>query len=157
MDAIRQYILSVICIAILCGLTQTLFSKSSTGTLVKLITGLMITITVIGPLLRETDFSLGLYLDEISADGQWAVAKGEEAAIQTMSERIKEKTETYILDKAAQMGAAITVDVNLEESMPPAPAEITIKGTVSPYVKKQLTDCLRNDLGIPEDKQIWIS
>ena len=117
----------------------------------------MITITVIGPLLRETDFSLGLYLDEISADGQWAVAKGEEAAIQTMSERIKEKTETYILDKAAQMGAAITVDVNLEESMPPAPAEITIKGTVSPYVKKQLTDCLRNDLGIPEDKQIWIS
>lgn len=157
MGSIRQYILSVICIAVLCGLAQALFSKSSTHTLVKLITGLMVTITVIGPLLRQTDFSLGAYLDRISADGSWAVAEGEEAAIQAMSARIKEKTETYILDKAVQMGATITVDVKLEEGMPPTPAEITVKGTVSPYVKKQLSDCLRNDLGIPEDKQIWIS
>lgn len=157
MDAIRQYILSVICIAILCGLTQSLFSKSSTGALVKLITGLIITITVIGPLLRGRDFSLGVYLDKISFDGSWAVAEGEEAAMQAVSERIKDRTETYILDKAAEMGAAITVDVKLKEGMPPVPAEVTVRGTVSPYVKKQLCGCLRKDLGIPEDKQIWIS
>lgn len=157
MSAVRQYILSVICIAILCGVVQTLFSKGSTGSLVKLITGLMITVTAIGPLLRGYDLSFDVFLDKISADGNWVIAEGERAREQELSKCIKETAETYIMDKAAKMGAAITAEVKLNDETPPVPAAVTLRGGVSPYVKKQLEGYLWTDMGIPEDKQVWIS
>ena len=154
-DAIRQYILSVICVVILCGLAQILFSGSSS--LVKLITGLVVTITVISPLLRNGKLSLDIYFDQITIDSQWAVKEGEEAAMQTTCEFIKEKTETYILDKAAELGAGISVEVSVDEDTPPVPDGVTVKGTVSPYTKKQLIDCISQELGIAEEDQVWIS
>lgn len=155
--AIRQYILSVICAGFLCGIVQMLFSKSSIETLIKLITGLIITMTVIAPLLQGRDFSLGIYLDQIALDGDHVIAEGERAAAEAVSERIKERTETYVLGKAAELGAVVTVDIELESSTPPVPVKITISGNVSPYVKRQLSTCLQKELGIPEDSQIWIS
>lgn len=156
MDTIRQYILSVICVVIMCGLIQMIFPCGESS-LIKLITGLVVTVAVISPVLTPGNFSLGIYLDQISADGQWAVRDGEQAAIQTASEIIKEASETYILDKAAEFGAEVTVDVRLSEDTPPVPTEITVKGTVSPYIKKQLTAYIQDELGIAEENQIWIS
>lgn len=157
MEEIRQYILSVISISILCGLAQMFFSGSSTGSVVKLITGLMITITVVGPILQNKNISFITYFENIAVEGDWAVREGEEAAVIATAELIKDRTESYICDKAADMGAVITVDVNLRDGMPPVPSEVTVRGAVSPYVKKQLMSCLQEDLGINEDQQIWIS
>ena len=155
--AIRQYILSVLCAGILCGIAQTLFPKSSVRAMIKLITGLIITVVVISPILQGGSFSLDLYMDNIAADGDQVIAEGEKAAMQAVSERIKKRGEAYILEKAAQFGAAITVDMELDASIPPVPKGITISGNVSPYAKKQISASLRDDLGIPEDDQIWIS
>ena len=157
MEELRQYILSVITISLLCGIFQMFFAESNIGAIVKLITGLMITITVVSPIIRGSNLSFSAYFDSISADGELAVAIGEELAADTASAFIKDKTETYICDKASAMGAVISADVILTDDALSVPSEVTIKGNVSPYVKKQLSDWIQNDLCIDEDKQTWIS
>ena len=157
MAEIRQYVLSIIAISLLCGVVQLFFVGSNLFNLVKLITGLMITITVVSPIIRIQDFSLKTYFDTINVDGSWAVMEGQEAARNAMSERIKQQTESYICDKAAELGAVITADVILDTQEPPVPSQVTIRGEISPYVKKQLKHCLQKELGIIEEKQLWIS
>ena len=157
MTEIRQYILSVIVISFLCGLAHLFLNGSNLDSVVKLITGLMITITVVSPFTQDQDLSLNTYFETISSEGKWAVADGQEASLNAAAELIKEKTESYICDKAAEMGAVITVEVMLDDGAPPVPSAVTVRGSVSPYIKKQLVYCLQKDLGINEDKQVWIS
>ena len=156
MESIRQYILSVICVVFLCGVAQ-IFVSDSKNTLVRFASGLIITAAVLSPVLNADDFSMDLFFDEISANSEWVVKEGELAALRTTSEFIKEKTESYILDKARELDTQITVDVKLTDDQMPVPTEITVCGNLSPYVKRQLSDQIRNDLGIDEGNQIWIS
>lgn len=156
-EPIRQYILAVITISILSGIAQLLFSGSQHMAVVKLVTGLMVTITVMNPILRKPELSFGVYLEKINVDGQWAVTEGENAAMCVTSELIKERTQTYICDKAAEMGASIAADVKLGDGIPPVPSEIILKGNVSPYVRRQIMGFLQEDLGLTEDKLLWIS
>lgn len=157
MEEIRQYFLSVIAMSLLCGIAQLFFAGSNLDSIVKLVTGLMITIAVVSPVVRNQDFNLGSYLESISFDGSWVVMEGQEAAQHATSERIKQQTESYICDKAAEIGAVITADVTLDEQEPPMPSQVTVRGTVSPYVKKQLKFYLQKELGIIEENQLWIS
>ena len=69
-----------------------------------------------------------------------------------MKRIIKQKTETYILDKANALGAEITVQVVLEDYIP---AGVTIMGDVSPFVKSNLSASITQELNIPPEEQIW--
>ena len=90
-------------------------------------------------------------------DSDISVQDGIDSARQASSEYIKSKSETYILNKAEEMGAHVSVDVVLSDSELPVPAQITLCGAVSPYAKQRLVDCIQNELGIAEDEQTWIS
>ena len=157
MTEIRQYVLSIVAVSLLCGLAQMFFNGGNLDSIMKLITGLTITITVVGPIVLDRDLSLNTYFETISADVNWIVADGQEAAMTATAELIKEKTESYICDKAAEMGATITVEITLNDHVPPLPSEVTVHGNVPPYIKKRLMQCLQKDLGINEDKQVWTS
>ena len=157
MEPIRQYILSVICMAILCGLVQNMFSGNHQGGIVKIVTGLMLTITVMGPLMDIDFLSVENYFDTLLSDSQWAVEAGELAAEKETTEIIKDQSSAYICDKANALGAELTVDVEVKGCMPPIPHRVTIMGSASPYVKKQLAVYMENELGILEENQLWIS
>ena len=157
MDSIRQYILSVICMVIVCGVLQLIFQEGANASLIKLISGLIVTITVLSPLLKDKILQWDLTIENIATDGGLAVEEGERVAENALTGLIKEKTQTYILTKASEMGTDVTVDVEVQEMYPNTPKAVTIKGKVSPYVKQQLANCMRQDLGIAEEDQIWIS
>ena len=157
MDSIRQYILSVICITIACGIVQQLLGGSQLSGIVRLITGLMVTITVLHPLLNLNDFSFDLCVGKITSDGEWIAEEGERMAADMAGEIIKERTAAYISDKASVLGASVNVEVELKKNMVSRPYRVTITGELSPYVKKQLSTYIQKELEIPEDAQIWIS
>lgn len=157
MDAIRQYILSVICMAIVCGIVQMLFPSGTVASVVKILSGLIVTIAVLSPLLQEKVLQWDLTFESIVSDGEAAVAEGQTAAEDALAQLIKEETQTYILNKASALGADITVEVQLRSEYPNEPASVTVRGAVSPYVKQQLANCLSQELGIAEEDQIWIS
>lgn len=156
-DSIRQYILSVVCIAVLCALIQMLLAGGSMESLVKLVTGLTITLIVLNPVLNIGLIRIDTYFDDLAADAALITEEGEGAATDMVSKHIKERTEAYICDMANELGVKVSVDVRVIEGNPPAPAEITVTGTVAPYVKTRLSDIIEKDLGISEDDQIWIS
>ena len=156
MEDIRAYILSVVASAVICGSLRTLFGKKGgTETLISALCGIFMAFVLIGPL-RALDFSVyGDYFSMFMEEAQAVVQKGEDTALQEQRAFIKKETEAYILDKAVSLGADITVLVTVPESAPYAPIKITVKGAVSPYVKKVLKSYLEEQLGIPEEAQTW--
>lgn len=153
MEALRQYILSVVTAAMLCGIVTGLFPSGTGKQVVRLICGLFLAYTVLAPISRGelpnlTDFSLG-----IPEEAAQAVAVGENLARDSMAEIIKSETEAYILDKARSLQAEVTVEVSVNEEN--VPNSVTVSGAVSPYVRRQLQRILESDLGIAKENQKW--
>ena len=157
MEQIRQYLLSVIAAAILCGIVNTIIGKKGAYfAIVRLICGLFMALTVISPLVKIQLNDLTDYVNGLSWQANTAVANGEAMALDEMGAIIKAQTEAYILDKAVSMELDIDVEVTLSSEMPPIPCTVTVKGAVSPYAKEVLRKYIANDLGIPEEDQLWI-
>ena len=157
MSGIGQYVLSVVAVSILCGLVQLLIGKDGAcAGVVKMITGIVLTVAVIGPILK-TDFTeLQDYMDSIKSIRDTAVWEGEIQAENEVRDIIIEKTRTYIMDRAAALGALVQAEVSLNMADPPVPDAVTISGKISPYVKQQLAEILQTELGIPKERQTWI-
>ena len=157
MEGLRQYILAVISMAMLGGIVLLLFRSGPYEGTVKLITGLMVTVTVVAPLMKDSDISFSRLWEGISTDGSAAVSHGEKAAKTATSVYIKESMETYISNKAKEMGAEISAEVKLQDDILQVPEEITLIGEISPYLKVRLSETIQSEIGISEENQIWIS
>ncbi len=155
---LQQYMLSVVSVAILCGLVQLFLSENTgiTGTL-KIIMGVIIAVTVISPILNLDDISVDGILDEISLDSAYAVADGEQFSYDYISTQLKEEAESYIHSKANTLGVQIVANVSVSEGMPPTVQYATIRGTVTPHAKKQLSAYMEEQLGIAKEDQTWTS
>lgn len=151
------YILSVVASAVICSGLRALFgSKGATASLLQTICGIYMAFILVSPL-KDIDFSI--YTDYFSGfmeQAQASATEGENLAMRELSKRIKAETEAYILDKAVSLGADVSVEITLSGSTPPTPSQITVKGAVSPYVKKVLSRYMEEQLGIPEEAQTWM-
>ena len=156
MNAVCRYLFSLIVTVVLCGIMRMLIPDDK-RIMTQLVTGLVITVVMLSPVLTNEKIKFEDYFDRISVDSDFAVQEGMIAAKQASSEYIEVESETYILNKATEMGADVSVDVVLSDAELPVPNGITVCGLISPYVKAKLSACIRNDLGIAEDAQIWIS
>lgn len=157
METIRQYMLSVITISILCGVVALFFQGCPYKDAMKLITGLMVTLVVLKPALNGDMITLGKFWDRISTDSSFAVSQGQEAAAHANGAYIKKTLESYISSRAEEMGADITAEVQLQEDATQQPMEVTLTGSISPYLKNRLCQMIENELGIEEDRQTWIT
>lgn len=157
LSLLGQYVLSVICIVILCAIMQMLVPTRSAGALVKMVTGLVVTVAVLSPVLKDRVFQFDIRLENIMEDGKQAIAEGETLSSESYTHLIKEKTQAYIENKASGLGIAIRAEVSVHKEYPNAPETVTIRGVVPPYAKKQLSQSICDALGILEENQIWIS
>lgn len=156
MGAISGYILTVICIAIVSAIvTRICGNNQSVGNIIKLITAVAMTITIIAPFLSISVDGLSNYMHTIEMDANGIVSRAQEQAKNDLQAIITEKVETYIINKAATYDAEISVSVEIPASDSLIPDTITIEGEVSPYIKEILVKIIEDDLGIPEDRQIW--
>lgn len=156
MEDIKQYILAIASVAVLSSVALRLLSgKSPAYKLVKLICGMIMVLTIVSPWTKVT---IADYLESFQSIREDAAAIQEEGEIlvqQQLRQSIKERTEAYILDKAALLGADICVSVTCDTSDVPMPISAELSGSASPYARSKLRQILLNDVGIPEDKQIW--
>ena len=153
MDAIKDYLLSITAAALICGIVNSLSGKGSTGKLLKLLSGLFLAAAVIKPAVEVKLDNIYNFTDNLSVNSDIVVSQGENLAAEEMKRIIKEKTEAYILDKAKALGAEIAVEVTLHDY---TPVGVTIEGDVSPYVKKNLSANITQELDIPPEEQVWI-
>lgn len=154
----KEYILTVLVAAILCGCITMFFKdKTGFGRIMKMLCGLFMVITVISPW-TKMDFSHLLnYSESLQADGSSIVRDSELKVRKELSAIITEESEAYILDKAKQLGTELQVTISLSDDAYPVPNQIEIQGNVSPYNKSKLSTMIETDLGVPKERQVWIS
>ena len=77
-----------------------------------------------------------------------------EKQIEALSAVIAEKTETYIWDKAYQLGLDVTASVTVAagESGIPLPESVTLAGPYSPA----LAAAIEEGVGVPVERQYWL-
>ncbi len=157
MESLRQYVLSVISIAVLSGTVMLFFHGSPNDTIVKLVAGLMVTVTVVSPLLENPKLSLESFWREISIDGDRVVRNGAKIAGEAEAAYIKDAMESYISSKGKELGVEISTEIILQDGTVKTPEKVILSGEISPYLKKHLGETIESDLGISEERQIWIS
>lgn len=155
MDGLRQYLISVTAAAIICGICKYFADeKSASGTVISLIAGLIMAITVISPIVTLELGELPALSDGFITEAKDIAAVGEELASVEVNSLIIDQLEAYTLDKAASFGAAPEVKFHLDDSM--QPEAVTVCGAISPYAKVRLQQILEEDLGIAKENQQWI-
>lgn len=156
MEEIRTYLISVTAASLVCGIVNTLAGKKGTiSSVIKLLTGLFLALTVVRPVVDLSIPDLNSYISSINTDAQAAVADGKNMASAELSAIIKAQTQAYILDKAASLGVDMEVEVILSDGAPPLPVGVILTGAVSPYAKAHLSTYLEETLGIPREAQQW--
>lgn len=152
MDGLRQYIISVVTAALICGIVSAIVTGGAAKELVRLLCGVFLALTVIQPITRV---EVGQLLEAFSdaQEGDAVAAMGENLARETMADIIKAETEAYILDKAAKLNAELRVEVTIGEDS--LPISVKLDGSASPYARQQLESILETDLGITKENQLW--
>ena len=155
MESLRQYVISVTAVALICGIVSSLLQKSAARELVKLICGVFLAVTVLRPV-SSLDFSRTLdFSFMFSNAAEASVLDGEKMAQEALADIIKMETEAYILDKAAELNTEIKVEITMREAYPPTPAAAKISGDAAPYARQQLQTFLQSQLGISKENQQW--
>ena len=158
MEGVREYILSVICVGIICALVQMLVTGSgSVQSVVKFVSGIVLSVCVIAPVLDLEEVKWNTMFDSILAERQWIIEEGKDAAANELSQSLKEQTQAYILSKAGAMGMEVQVDVTVSDDELPVPETVRIVGSVSPYGKMRLSQYITAELGIEKENQKWNS
>ena len=156
MQSIGQYIFSVIGAALFISICKSILPKNNVvGSVSKLICGVLLTTVIVAPLKDIHFYDLSTFYSSIQTDAADLVNEGTETARVNLSEGIKERTTTYICDKASAIGLSLEIDVFLNNEDIPKPKEIHIAGDVSPFAKKQLMEIIHNDLDIAEENIKW--
>lgn len=157
MEGISGYLLSVMAAAIVCAIVKRLLEgKGAAAAVGKMLCGVFLLFTMIAPLTDITLLPLGDITDVWQAEAADAIAQGENSARAEWERGISDRVEAYILDKAAQYGAQLTVTVALGSDAIPLPQRVTIQGNISPYGKTQLQSWIAENLGIAKEDQVWI-
>lgn len=156
METLRQYILSVCSAAILCGILSSLFQKNKLFTaLIKMLTGMFLVVVLITPL---KDIELPVYEDFFNGISLEASDIADSAYVTTnesIETLIKQKTQAYILDKVMLQGFDAEIQVELKDSAPPTPLNITIIGNIPPLTRQKLSEQLSVELDVAKENIQW--
>lgn len=154
MAALGEYIVSVAVTALLTGIINGILKGIPGEKTAKFICNLVLLLSVLRPVIQLNTFKIpdaAFYFP----DGSSLVSDGIGSTQNAMWNIIKQRSEAYILDKAASMGLEVTVQVGLSGDDPPVPVCVEISGTVSPYMKLQLEEMIQEDLNISKENQLW--
>lgn len=153
---LKSYIFSVILASVIAGIILIIVKpKSTCGFLIKLLVGIFIALTVISPWKSFNFSDISTYVDNWNISAANNTQIGKTSYNNALQASIIDRTQSYILEKASSMGAALTVSITVSDDSLPVPVGAVLYGDISPYTKKRLKEILVKDLGIPEDAQEW--
>lgn len=153
-ELLRDWVLGLAGTAAFCAVATMLTPKGRVRQVVQLLTGLLMALALLQPLLRPELGELSLDLSKYRAQAEQLTQSGQELRQSLDRSIIEEQTEAYILDKAQSLGAAVVgAKVSLQWSTEGFwyPTEVTLQGTYD----AALSRLLEAELGIPAAAQRW--
>lgn len=155
-ELLRQWIIGVTCAAIVAALMQALTPKGSAGKAGQLAAGLLLLLAAVKPL---TGFSLAGAADalgELHLRQEEREAELTEENRQMLKARIEGETETYILDKARELGISCTAAVRCaDEDGGYRLEQVILSGGMTEEQARTLSRKLESDLGLQSGQIRW--
>ena len=159
MAAARMWLLSLLTVSVVCALAQTLMPPGPVKGVGRLVCGLALLCTVLSPLP-----GLDLAGGQRWLEDWFAGLEEQKQALSRQAEEerkviIEEKYAAYIVDKAAQLGLTCTVRVTCrtEEDGLCLPCRVEVSGLSGREEQEQLSQVIRQDLGVPLARQSYSS
>lgn len=152
MEAVREWILSVVVISMLVTLAQTIVPKGVFANVSHFIGGLLLLVTLLAPLSQVEGWDLPQGLESYQAQIQTQQALLSQSQQQQLEQGIEDLTQAYILDKAESLAITCQVEVvtAVDDSGTPLPVvvvfDIPYQADLSLYVES---------LGIGQEGQTW--
>ena len=155
MDSISSYLLRVIAVCLIGAIAIKLIHKGVVGAIVRLVTGIMVALCVISPLIQFRFEDLSSYIESIQVDGESIAAEGENSTREARAQIITERTTAYILDRADALGLELSVTVQLAQEGIPVPTAVMLRGVASAYARTQMIEHISSGLGIDSEEIQW--
>ena len=148
-----RYVLSLIAAARIAGILQSFVKEGSCARVLRLLCGLFLMVTALKPLKDLQIPTLDDWTASWNAEAAAAVREGEERYASEYSAVIIKQLEAYILDKAAQLGLSVQVQLTLTADH--LPERVLLTGQATQQQKQAMESVIESDLGIPKEKQQW--
>ena len=151
MAAARAWLTAVVSVTLLLSVVQTLTPKGSLREITSFVGGLLLLAVLLRPLGSVSAVSLNL--DAYRQTVEQRQAELEQEGQKELVGLIEAELESYISDKAADMGLTLRVQVTVEPdgSGVPVPVSVELTGPRS----ETLSRWLETELGVPAERQVW--
>lgn len=159
MGAVRSWLLSVIAASLICALADALMPPGAVRRVGRLVCGLVLLGAILSPL-TQLDLSGGQrWLEDYLASLDDREAELTETVNSQMKVIIEQEYAAYIVDKAAQMGltCGVRAECGLSEEGLYLPLRVSVSGALTERERAQIAQIIREDLGVPESEQLYIT
>lgn len=159
MELLRAWLTGITAAAILCALANSLMPEGAVRRVGKLACGLVMLAAVLRPLVEVEALSPGDLLEDYQAQAAVQTQELEEERNTALKSIIEQEFAAYIVDKAAQMGAACTAQVTcqLGEDGVFLPRSAAVQGSFTPQQQEELARILEEELAIPRARQSFLT
>ena len=155
MNAFRTSLLSVASASLLTGVGLSLLPKGRLHGVIRLVGALILIAVVVAPVIELDAQTFVSDVGEIKVDVSDIQQNAWEKSEQLFSQLIKERCESYILDRAARSGIELEVQIIMGYNDQPYPVGARLSGHISDEDKRYMSDMIEQDLGIPIRRQEW--
>lgn len=155
-EAIRKYLLAIIAVCLLTTLVKCVMAEGAPRRMASVLCGILLMLCALSPLLRLSGEDIAQSFWRVQMESESLRTGVEVKNRELVSDIIKEKTRTYILDKAAAMDLTLTVEVEMHDGGAyPYPCAVTLTGTATAAQQKALCRDIEENLAIPAERQAW--
>lgn len=157
--ALGTYLLSVAAVGLLVSLILSLLPEGPLRRSGTFVGSLLLILAVLSPLVKLDADTIAQAIARVRMEAREAVSGVETDNREILAAIIKEDCETYIWDKARDMGLVLEeVVVAVEEGVGyPYPTGVAITAGLAPAQQLALMEWIEETLGIPQEKQEWIA
>ena len=157
MTAVRNWLLAVIAVSLLCAAAEALMPQGAVKRVGKLVCGLVLLAAILSPLTGLDLSGSQRWLEDYLAALDLREAELEETVNGQMKGIIEQEYAAYIVDKAAQLGLRCTLRVECRETEEGLylPLRAEVRGPLSDSDQTLLIRLIAEDLGIPAEAQLY--
>lgn len=153
MAAAGRWLLNIIAVSLMCAVADALMPKGAVKRVGRLVCGLVLVCAILGPLAGLDGEAGQRWLEEHLTLVEFQRAELEQEVNEQVKVIIEQNYAAYIVDKAAQLGAVCSAQVDCrEEDGLYLPDRVEIGGALPPKLRTGLVQALIQDLGVSEEQ-----
>lgn len=153
MAGLRSWLLALVAASLICALADALIPKGAVKRVGRLVCGLVLASAILSPLAGLDVESGQSWLERHLASVEFQRAELEEEVNGQMKVIIEQEYAAYIVDKAAQLGAACSARTECRrDGGLYLPQRVEVTGAVPPPLQAELVQIIVRDLGVPEEQ-----